>query len=273
MEGRRALVAIAFVGLAACAAISGAGDLVVDPSVGASDAASDGAAHDAAAPIDAGSDLGAPPPPPLVEAGVDASADAGPTRVRTVTFEGAMSLTGPQGADAVVGAAMFVTGLGVPDGAGAMKTGAGPAYVVVTNGVAGLSEIYLSFLVSIDNVDPNGAFTPMMTLLLAGGHSVSIVVSDPPGSFGVSIDGNPPTGALPYTQKNLYRMGLHYQDQQVEVWFDETPATPFGPVSFKGSSTTLTGLVHEIQLGAIDGNFRVNAVFDDLLVDTASMPP
>jgi len=271
--GVRRLLVFALGAVVGCAAISGVGDLVVDGVDASVERAIDAAPEATAPPPDAADDVEIPEPP-VDGGGIDANVDAGPTRVRTVTFEGA-SLTGPQGADTITGLAALQNA-GALDGAHSMKISGSAIFASVTSGVAGLQEVYVSMLVRVQDVDPNGAaYAPILRVVVTDTTHADLVVSDPPGgSFGLSINGGAPIAIVPYDSKFIYRIGIHAKNGLVEGFVDDTPATPFA-AAFATSTIGVPGFngVKKIDFGAIAPAFKVSGVFDDLLVDTASMPP
>ena len=263
--------------LAGCALISGAGDLSVGPlddnggapeaSTAALDGAStsdgtkpgldgsqgptDGAANDAKTPGDGG--------------------DAG-GRLREVTFEDG-TLLGIHGGDSTVGTPFLAMGLSALSGNDSMRTDKGAAGIEVD--FAPVSELYATALVRFDNLGV-GLSTVFEFIPEPGGSIAQIRVQDGGGTpLLLAVAGSVVDSGGIIDSNKLLRLGFHLRQDAsssvVEVFLVPNGA-PFGQAVM---STTIPrlGRTTAVRMGILDNNgTNTKVTFDDLLLDSASMP-
>lgn len=268
MELRRVVGIGASSLLAGCALISGAATL----EVGAlPDAPRDGAAADvgeAGMALRPDANAGAPDDP---GAGEPTTKDGAPsTRLREVTFESGSLLASKDSADVALGVPTLETLLPIAgkfsvrfDNDQAVEIDFGPA-----------PEIYAAFLVRLDNVGLGspafvriGTDTPSVVDLELAPNKGGIAVR-----LGTDVLG---TGAGIVDTNAVYRVGIHLRragmKTSIEV-FVASRGVAFGGASIASAGLSGLGNIRYLQIGAI-GDVNVRGVFDDILVDTAVMPP
>ena len=257
--------------ISACNLISGAGDLEVDPRVGLVPAVlpEGGSVVDATLPQvrDGGRDGSVVVD--AADARVDAQVDGG-TRIRAVTFEGG-SQTGAFGFDTVSGQTNLVLGIQALGGAVSFRTDK-ESFGRIT--FSDKSELFTTFLVRFENLGLNTS-----TIVSFGGtpiFSPTIDVSvDEVNGFALLIGGDRvDTSATTPAEGVAYRIGVHIKAGAVGASVVQgffAPKTGAFGAPIMESSARAVGPLLSISLGSIQGNSR--AVYDDMIVDSASMPP
>jgi hypothetical protein len=267
--------AAAAVALGGCALLSGASDLTVGdvPAVGEAGvidapgsidgAQADGPAPDTDAAVDAGSD-----------APSDASLEDGNVgRIKDITYEN-NSLTHPMtGADGVTGNPKLVGSADSLAGSYSMEATVDPSFV--TENFVAVSELYATFLISVDPISSNGTVT--IARILSGPNASSIEVAIGNGATrnliatqGLSTIG---MGGFIPSDDQVYRIGLHARQGAGNGVIEVFVATKTGMfVTAVVSSTTATvATMARLQVGVISGAGS-KMTFDDIRVDSRSMP-
>jgi hypothetical protein len=265
MEATRASAvafAIAIAG-GGCGLISGASELHVGgEAVGTTDGAADldetGVPPGSEAPADAAASVfdGAVPP-----------SEAGPTRIRELTFENG-KLTGLYGGDSVVGTPLAKTFSPI-DGTYSMLVDNDNSYVQAN--VGALDELYATYLVRYEDLSL-GDVVVARFVVENGLPPVDVVASK--DGVALRTAGNLLNGSVPVNESNaVFRVGVHVRagtGNGVVELFAAPRGGAFGAPAV--SSTTLTlGRITAVRLGAV-GNGNATLDFDDLLLDTGSMP-
>jgi hypothetical protein len=200
-------------------------------------------------------------------AAVEASS---PTRLREVTFESGL-LVGKDGAD-------ILTGIATPfkqqplRGQWSMVANDGKQFVEVE--LPSPEEIYVTFLFAISSFAAGEFASTLLRVGLSDRSVVDFRVTEHTGS---TLSANGVTVGI-FTVLQLgtvYRAGLHIRTSAQGTLVEGNIATaraPFDPRNLGMNSGPTHGAVKYVQLGAIDVP-TITAVFDQLLVDTAQMPP
>lgn len=272
MGSRRACAALLAISAtiasaAGCGLISGADDLEIDPLLGSGPGVIPEGGVDAAVlprPEAGGNDAS------VVDAG-DAATDGkvdGGTRIRAVTLEGA-SQTGPFGFDVVSGPTSLVAGSLALAGSFSLRIDKDAVGRIT---FADKAEIYATVLVRFENIGLNAS-----TIVSFGGAPFAQVVElSLDNDLGLQlIIGNDvvATGGPNINQNTTYRIGFHVKQGAVGASLAEVfvapQGLPFGPAAMR-TTTRALGAVRSLSVGTLAGNTR--SVFDDVIVDSASMP-
>jgi len=271
---RTAASVVATAALAGCALISGAGDLTVGPTDdgGAAETSSggDGAttpdgtmpgADGSVGPID-GSTIDAKKP---------GDGGDGGTRLREVTFEDG-TLLGIHGGDSMFGNNVFLaTGLSALAGNDSMRVDKGIAGVQVD--IAPVDELYATCLVKFENLDLSSS-TAFVIVPEPGGVAAELQVEGKDGPFQLVIGGTAMATGGMAKQGTAFYVGFHVRQDLssslVEVFVTDT-GVPFGGPIMTATVPRL-GRTAGVRMGVLAGGGNTRAVFDDLLLDSASLP-
>jgi hypothetical protein len=267
MAARAPLVILASAMIAGCALISGASDLEVGPlsaSPAAADAALTDARDDRANAVDAAADVA------VDAAAVDARVDAGPTRIRDVTFESG-SLMGPDGVDRVQGGAVLRTGSPLDGMASAdvKKDGLVPAILGVDFPNAE-PELFVSLLFRLDaNLGKTAVFLRMT--LAAPGDTVTVGLVD--GRLALTA-GKAVLGTSDrLLNGTVYRLALHVREGAGNAVVQASLApNKVADATFASSAVQTLGRTTAIDLGQID-SLEIEPALDNLRLDRALPPP
>lgn len=256
--------------VAGCGLISGADDLEVDPLFGSES----GATPEGGVVVEAGvlprreAGTDGAPVVDARDAAIDGKVDGG-TRIRAVTLEGA-SPTGPFGFDLVSGPTILVSGGLALAGSFSLRIDK-DAFGRVT--FPDKAEIYATVLVRFENIGLNTS-----TIVSFGGATLMPAVElslDKDIGLQLIIGSDPvATGGPVINQTTTYRIGFHVRQGGVGASLAEVfvavQGLPFGPPAMRSTARAL-GAVRSLSVGTLAGNTR--SVFDDVIVDSASMPP
>jgi hypothetical protein len=201
-------------------------------------------------------------------AAIDASSRV--TRLREVTFESGL-LVGRDGAD-------LLTGMAVPFKQQALR---GQWSMVATDstqfvevGLPNPDEIYVTFLFAVSAFPPGNVEDTVLRIGMSDRTVIDFRVTE---HLGTTIAANGMSVGI-FTVLQLgtvYRAGLHVRTNAQGTLVEGNIATakaPFDPKNAGMISAEAHGTVKTVQLGAVDA-LPLTAVFDQLLVDTAQMPP
>jgi len=266
--------------LAGCALLSGASDLTVGdvggddaaPTTNGGDGQGGGTADGGMPGVDAGGGR-------FDGAGGDVDAKASPdgsvsaSRLRNVTFEDG-ALTGVHGGDSMFGTPFLATGASALSGTASLGTDKGPSGIQVD--VPTLDEVYATTLARGNGFGLSTDYTLLSFVPESGGTIAELhVQANVTGiSLVLVVGGIPVDPGAPVTINTTYRIGAHLRQgtttKLIEVFL--APAgTAFG-APFASSSIAL-GRTIGVRIGSL-GTSSTNGklYFDDLFIDTASMP-
>ncbi len=257
-----------------CALITGAADLQIGPDSTREESSESGSDTS----LGSGRDGPVDGPSPVGDAAKDAFGDAvldGPTstRIRTVTFEN--GLTGVDGADATSGVVNLQT-LTPIDGTSSMTCAPAGGYADVT--LPPVDELFATVLVRISNLGSSP--TVFSRFQFQGTPSTVDLALTAGATFQLRFGGNVLGGGGNFTEEGaIHRFGIHLKrvvgvDMLIEV-YEGARGVAFGAPAASATVSVAVGPAVGIQIGAIAGTSAsgVALSFDDLLVDTASMPP
>lgn len=266
----RALALVLGTTLAGCALLTGAADLrTAEEGPSGAEGGPDGE-------DDRGSD--ARPDTAPSEAGVEASFDSGgdaptATRIRSVTFESGSVVLAKDGADSQVGAPSLESASPIV-GKYSVRVDFGSS-VEIDFGPA--PEVYITFLARFERIGGTGPVfvrigtdtASVLELSFPTIHSSGILVQSGAVQLG--------PGGLITDMGPVYRVGIHLRPGLLAQTFVDVFIAPqgaaFGAAAVTGSVNGI-GKVRSFQLGSLGGGGgNLRAVFDDILVDSATMPP
>jgi hypothetical protein len=252
--------------LAGCALVTGVGDLRVDPLAGGGGvdpSTIDGDASSASDVTMVALDGAVPSDDAAIDGATTDGGEAGAGRLRDVTFENG-TLIGIHGGDSVFGNPFPATGV-----AGGALAGN------VSMRVDKVNELYASFLMRVQNTSSTAS--PLLTFLPAatGGVLAELYGLGAQGALTIAVGGNPVASGGSIGDGTIARIGVHLRQDAsssfVEV-FLATGTAAFGMPVISATLPSLGGTVG-VRMGILANNGGLaKATFDNLLLDTSSMP-
>ena len=276
---RAALAVVSTSALVGCALLSGAGDLTVadgDGGGGGGEAgavvgpdgsvASDGSDPGADGGVGPGDGAPADATPPPTDGG-----DGG-TRLRDVTFEDGTVL-GVHGGDSMFGiGVLLATGLNALSGKDSLRVDHSASGILV--GFAPVSELYATCLVKYENIDLT--YTTSFTFVPeASGVPAEVHASSQNNAIELFVGGSLVGSGGFLKMGQTLRLGFHLRQDAtssfVELFMADKGAALGTPIV--SAHVTNLGRTAGVRMGVLDTSGNNKATFDDLLLDTAALPP
>lgn len=274
MTLRGSVVGLLAAVLGGCALITGAADLQIGPDstpeAGSWESGTDtGLGSSADGAVDGPSPVGDAAKDALVDGALDGPAS---TRIRAVTFEN--GLTGVAGADTTSGTVNLEVAAPI-DGTSSMTCAPAGGYANVT--LPPTDELFATVLVRISNLGSSP--TVFARFQLQGTLSTLDLVLTVGTTFQVKFGATVLGSGGNFNQEGAtHRFGIHLKrtgaSGLIEV-YEGARGVAFGASAVNTTVSGSVGPVIGVQIGAIAGTSGAGVAlsFDDLLVDTASMPP